>query len=144
MVGMDQYDSSHRCSSSIPAVAHAGVVLLGFPRAVFLYVVVRPRCSASGRYGPDGQVCSLRVWPRSSSNAAVAYLAGFAGDDFYALFPSVFVGRTGILGILVCMDQKVFSRFPVVHTSTVCNDRCHGLWGAENCGISAVAVHAGR
>ena len=39
---MDQYDSSHRCSSSIPAVAHAGVVLLGFPRAVFLYVVVRP------------------------------------------------------------------------------------------------------
>ena len=37
--------------------------------------------------------------------------------------------------------RRTVSRFPVVHTSTVCNDMCHGLWGAENCGISAVAVH---
>ena len=147
----------------------------GFPRVVFLYVVVRPlmlRIKAGffqkdsdaglvllvilsalcflllssdpdarhlGRSGPEGQVCSTRVLPRSSSNATVAYLAGFAGDDFYAVFPSVVVGRTGMIGICVGVDQKDLYAF-----STVCNDRCHGLWGAENCGISAVAVHAGR
>ena len=60
-----------------------------------------------GRYGPEGQVCSMRVWPRSSSNAAVAlFRAGFAGyDASHAEFPLV-VGRTGMLGILVSMDQK--------------------------------------
>ena len=174
MVGMDQYDSSRRCSSSIPAVAHAGVVLLGFPRAVFLYVVVRPlmlRIKAGmnqkdsdaglvllvmlsalcfpdarhlGRYGPEGQVCSMRLWPRSSSNAAVACLAGFAGDDIYAVFPLLLSAGPGCLASWSVWTRWTVTRFPVVHTSTVCNDRCHGLWGAENCGISEVAVHAGR
>ena len=72
----------------------------------FLLLSSDPDARQLGRYGPDGQVCSSRVWPRSSSGAAVAYSAGFAGDDIFAVFPSVFVGRTGTLGIMVVMDQK--------------------------------------
>ena len=73
------------------------------------------------------------------------FWAGY--DASYAEFPFV-VGRTGMLSILVGMDQKdryaVRCFHTVVHTPVVCNDRCHGSWGAENCGISAVAVHPGR
>ena len=29
--------------------------------------------------------------------------------------------------------RRTVSRFLVFHTSTVCNDRCHGLWSAVNC-----------
>ena len=50
----------------------------------------------------------------------------------------------GCLASWSVWTRRTVSRFPVVHTSTVCHDRCHGLRGAENCGISAVAVHAGR
>ena len=90
------------------------LVLLVFLPRCFLQLSSDPDARHLGRFGPEGQVCSTWVWPRSS-------------HEFYALFPSVVVGRTGMLGILVGMDQKVFSRFPVVYTSTVCNDRCHGL-----------------
>ena len=42
-------------------------------RCVSFTVVVRPlMLRHQGRYEPEGQVCSMRVWPRSSSNAAVA------------------------------------------------------------------------
>ena len=108
MVGMDQYDSSHRTLIVDPGSGTCRCGFAGFPSAVFLYVVVRPlmlRIKAGmnqrdsdaglvllvmlfalcfllpspdpdsrhlGRYGLEGQVCSMRVWPRSSSNAAVA------------------------------------------------------------------------
>ena len=67
------------------------------------------------------------------------FLAGFAAyDASYAEFALV-VGRTGMFGILVGMDQK--DRYvarcphPVVHMPVVCNDRCRGSSGAENCGF---------
>ena len=55
-----------------------------------------------GRYGPEGQLCcdALVVDP------AVAYLAGFAGDDIFAVFPSVVVGMLKMRCILVGMDLK--------------------------------------
>ena len=47
-----------------------------------------------------------------------------------------------MLSFLAGMNQKDFSAFyTVVHTPVVCNDRCLGLRGAENCGFSAVAAH---
>ena len=46
-----------------------------------------------------------------------------------------------MIGILVGMDHKDYSRFPVVHTSTVCSDRCRVVLSAKNCGFSAVFAH---
>ena len=43
--------------------------------------------------------------PRSLPTSAVAHLVGFAGDDIYAVFPSV-VGMLKMLCILVGMDLK--------------------------------------
>ena len=96
----------------------AGLVLLVILSALcFLLLSSDPDARHLGRFGPEGEVCSTRVLPRSSSNATVAYLAGFAGDDFYAVFPSVVVGRTGMIGICVGMDQKDFTRFPLCATA---------------------------
>ena len=66
---------------------------------------------------PDAR--HLGLWPRSSSNAAVAHLAGFAGDDIFAVFPSVVVGRTRMLGIMVVMDQKGCIAFFVAYARLV-------------------------
>ena len=60
----------------------AGLVLLS--ALCFLLLSSDPDVRHLGRYGPEGQVCSTGVWPRSS-NAAVAYLTGFAGDDIYSV-----------------------------------------------------------
>ena len=38
----------------------------------FLLLSSRPDARHLVRYGPEGQVLSMRVWPRSSSTAAVA------------------------------------------------------------------------
>ena len=54
------------------------VLLVALSALSFLLLSSDPDARHLGWYGPDGQVCSSRVWPRSSSNAAVAYLAGFA------------------------------------------------------------------
>ena len=71
--GMNQKDSD------------AGLVLLVKLSALcFLLLSSDPDVRHLGRYGPKGQVCSTRVWPRSS-NATVGYLAGFAGDDIYTV-----------------------------------------------------------
>ena len=72
----------------------------------FLILSSDPDARHLGRYGPDGQVCSSRVWPQSSSYAAVAYLTGFAGDDIFAVFLSVFVGRPKMRCIMALVDQK--------------------------------------
>ena len=52
-----------------------------------------------GRYGPEGQLCC--EVPRSLPTSAVAYMAGFAGDDIFAVFLSVVVGRP-----MAVVDQK--------------------------------------
>ena len=149
MVGMDKFDSSHRCSSSIPAVflyvvvrplmlrikagmnlkdSDAGLVLLVILSALcFLLLSSNPDARHLGRYGPDGQVCSTSVWPRSSSNAAVAYLAGFAGDDIYAVYSLLLssAGPDGPEGPL-----RVFLLF----TRPLC-----ATTGAMGCGVQKTA-----
>ena len=48
-----------------------------------------------------------------------------------------------MLSFLAGMNQKdCFAFHTVVHTPAVCNDRCLGVDGAENCGSSTVAVHS--
>ena len=100
-------------------------VLLVTIRAVFPTFVVRPRCSASGS-----------VWTRGTGmlNDGVAALVFECGNGMFGWFCwrrflrfiSFCCRRQDRAGILVGMDQKDFSRFPVVHTSTVCNDRAMG------------------
>ena len=64
--GMNQKDSD------------AGLVLLVMLFALcFLLLTSDPDARHLGRYGPEGQVCSLRVWPRSSSNAASGIFGWF-------------------------------------------------------------------
>ena len=126
--GMNQTDSD------------AGLVLLVVLSALcFLLLSSDPDVRHLGRYGPEGQVCSTRVCPRPS-NAAVAYLAGFAGDDICTASrycrqdrDAWHLGRYG--------PEGPFRVFLLFTRPLVCNDRCHGLWGAGNCGISTVAVH---
>ena len=79
--GMNQNDSD------------AGLVLLVMLSSLcFLLLSSDPDVRHLGRYGPEGQVCSTRVWPRSS-NAAEAFLAGFAGDGIYTVsLPSLSAG----------------------------------------------------
>ena len=60
----------------------------------------------------------------------VVYLGGFAGDDIYAVFPSVVVGRTGMLGILVGMDQKDRYAFSLLFTRPL-----GAMTGAMGCGV---------
>ena len=74
------------------------------PRAVFLPWLTGPDARHHGRYEPAGQSCCEVL--RSLPTSAVAYLAGYAGDDIFAVFPSVVVGMLKMLGILVGMDQK--------------------------------------
>ena len=70
--------------------------------------------------------------------------AGFAGyDASYAEFPFV-VGMTRMLGILVSMDQKDRYAFSGCSHAHCVQPQVPWLWGAEDCGISAVAVHPGR
>ena len=112
----------------------------------------RPGQSSSA-FGPVEQIVDIPV-PRGAPRdvhqdplraAGSTGLPVTANQWFFTLFPKL--KKCG-LGILVGMDQK--DRYTarcfhtVVHTPVVCNDRCHGLWGAENCGFSAVAVHPGR
>ena len=146
------FSSGPGCSGSWPvwtrrslfstAVAYAWLVLLVMLFALcFLLLTSDPDARHLGRYGPEGQVCSLRVWPRSSSNAAEACCGLVLLVTISLLYFLLFVvGRTGMLGILVGMDQKVFSCFPVVHMPIVCVDRCHGYGVHKTSGIFAVAV----
>ena len=121
--GMNQKDSD------------AGLVL--FSALCFLLLSSDSDVRHLGRYGPEGQVCSTGVWPRSSNAQWHIWLVLLV--TISTLFP-VIVGRTRMLGILVGTDQKVrfaFSCCSHVHCvqRQVCNDRCHGLWGAESCSI---------
>ena len=107
---------------------------------------------------PALRVCREEYWNFFSvaivSTTAVFFWAGFAGYDApYAEFPLV-VGRTGMLGILVGMDQKdrhaarCFSVAFLGHAGdmpVVVNNRCLGfyysaekLWRSRSCRSSQV------
>ena len=123
----------------------SGILLAGIAgnalRVVFPTVVVRSRCSASG------SVWTIRTGIVNEGMAALVFecgsgllWAGFAGyDASHAEFPLV-VGRTG--------DARHFGRYepegPLrvcwLFTRPLCATTGAKAWGAENCGISAVAV----
>ena len=136
MAGMDQKVSVFY-GSGICMAGIAGNVL----RVVFPTVDVRPRCSASG------SVWTRRTGMLIEGVAALVFecgsgllWAGFAGyDASHAEFPLV-VGRTRMLGILVSMDQKDRYAFSGCSHAHCVQRQVPWLWGAENCGISAVAV----
>ena len=95
----------------------AGIV----PRAVFLFVVVRPKMLRimAGMTQRD----SYALLPGSGM-----YKAGIAGDNAPRAVFSSLVGRSMMLGIMAVVDQKDSCPNPFVQTG-------------EHCGVSAVAVH---
>ena len=123
----EEASSFWRSSSSTSAVACSS-------RCVPFGRRLAPDARHRGRYGPEGQ-CHRR------HHGSGVCVAGIAGNALRVVFPSVVVRP---IGIWVGMDQKnrcVARCFhAVVHMPVVCNDRCHGLRGAENCGFSEVTA----
>ena len=105
MVGINQKDFFALIVDNGSCMVKAGFTGYDTPRACSLWFAGRPvmfgiMAGMDDRSEPKGQLCS-----RCLADLAVAYLAGFAGDDICAVFPSV-VGMLKMRRILVGMNLK--------------------------------------
>ena len=150
-------------SSSIPAVAYSGVVLLGFPRAVFLCVAVKPKMLRimAGMAQKDSHAAGvagiLAGFARYAAPRAVfPLLFGSAGRRILAILAeevqaALVVDNSGMFMVGFARDDALHAVFPELLSGPGCLSswpvwsRTSGSWRrAENFGFSAVAVRQGH